>query len=62
VSFDSLLCKLLNLGVGEAQDLVDVFESVRVAAQREVDERDAESGDILDRKVRPGLSVSGCEM
>ena len=47
--------------MGERQDLINVFQPVGVTAEREVDERDAERRDILDRQIGPRLDISSHE-
>jgi hypothetical protein len=47
--------ELGDLGSGEGEDLVDVFELIRVAGEGEVDQGDEESGDVLEGEVRSGL-------
>ena len=44
--------------MGERQDLINVFQPVGVTAEREVDERNAERRDILDRQIGSRLSIS----
>lgn len=48
VVFDSLF-------LGESKHLVGISEVVRIAAQRQVNQRDQQSSDILNRKVRAEL-------
>ena len=55
---DLLLLKLVHLCSSKRQDLVDVFQSIGITAECEVNQRDTESGDVLDRKIRPSLEVS----
>lgn len=46
---------LLHFLLGEAEDLTDVFESIGIATEGEIGERDEESGDVLDREVGSDL-------
>ena len=58
VGDDLLLGRFQDLGLGKGQDLVHVLQSVRVARQRKVDERDAKSSDILYRQIGSSLIIS----
>lgn len=51
----SLLSEFLHFGMGECEYLINVFQSVGIAAQRKVDEGDAKSSDVLYRQIRSSL-------
>lgn len=50
-----LLRVLVYFSMSKRQDLIDIFEAIRVATQRKVCQRDTKSGDVHDRQVRSSL-------
>lgn len=53
---DSLLRIVVDLALGESEDLIHILQPIGVTRERKVDQGHTERGDVLNGEIRSGLS------